>query len=119
MGQLQQLELLQKLNEYTFNPFTTFDYKQFSNVTNAIIYLDPPYESTSKHYYKNEMDYKYFYDWAVDMSHKNIVLISSYALIDNRFEEVYNFEKAKSTFQGGKRNGRTEKLFMVKITKSP
>ena len=120
LERLQQLERLEQINQFqklqsdVTNSFTFFDYKHFSDVANAIIYLDPPYETTSKYYNENEMDYKEFYDWAVMMSHKNVVLISSYTVSDERFKEVYNFDKAKSTFQGGIGNGHTEKLFMVK-----
>lgn len=120
LERLQQLEKLEQINQLqqtqvgVIQPLTTFDYKRFSNVTNAIIYLDPPYESTGKYYNENEMDYKDFYNWAVKMSNENIVLISSYTVSDERFKVVYNFNKAKSTFQGGVGNGHTEKLFMVK-----
>ena len=114
LQKLQQLERLQQLQDDTIHPFTSFDYKQFSNVTNAIIYLDPPYESTGKYYHENEMDYKEFYDWAVRMSQNNIVLISSYTLTDERFEEVYSFDNARSTKQGGHGGKKNEKLFMVK-----
>ena len=114
LQKLQQLERLQCVQGDVIHPFTSFDYKQFSNVTNAIIYLDPPYESTGKYYHENKMDYKEFYDWVVRMSHNNIVLISSYTISDERFEVVYNFEKAKSTKQGGTSDGKNEKLFMVK-----
>lgn len=120
LERLQQLERLEQLNQLqqtqggVIHPFTTFDYKRFSNVTNAIIYLDPPYEGTDSFYHENEIDYEDFYDWAVEMSHENIVLISSYTVSDKRFEVAYNFEKAKSTFQGGIGKGHTEKLFMVK-----
>ena len=114
LQKLQQLERLQQLKGDAIQPFTAFDYKYFSNLTNAIIYLDPPYEGADSFYHENEMDYEKFYDWAVMMSHNNIVLISSYTMSDERFEEVYNFDKARSTFQGGKRNELTEKLFIVK-----
>ena len=112
LQRLQQLELLQQLKSDAIHPFTTFDYKHFSNVTNSIIYLDPPYEGTDSFYHENEIDYKDFYDWAVEMSHENIVLISSYTVSDKRFEVAYNFEKAKSTFNG--KGSVYEKLFMVK-----
>ena len=117
LGRLQALERLQQLQyveDDATHQFTTFDYKHFSNVTNAIIYLDPPYESTGKYYHENEMNYKDFYDWAVKMSKNNIVLISSYTVSDNRFEKVYNFEKARSTKQGNIGSSKNEKLFMVK-----
>ena len=62
----------------------------------------------------NRFDSQSFYDWAYEMSKKNIVLISSYEISDERFECVYEFKKARSTFQSGTNNDRTEKLFMVK-----
>ena len=52
-------------------------------------------------------------DWAVEMSKKNIVLVSSYEISGDRFKCVYEFEKARSTMQSGCVGKRTEKLFMV------
>ena len=46
------------------------------------------------------------------MSKKNTVLISSYEIPDDRFKCVFEFEKARSTMQGGSA-GKTEKLFMA------
>ena len=63
---------------------------------------------------KNSFDSQNFYDWAFEMSKKNTVLISSYEISDERFEEVYSFDKARSTLQGGYSNSKCEKLFMVK-----
>ena len=42
------------------------------------------------------------------------LIISSYSISDERFEVVYSFDKARSTFQGGTINDKCEKLFMVK-----
>ena len=58
-------------------------------------------------------DSQKFYDWAFEISKKNIVLVSSYEISDDRFECVYEFEKARSTMQSGSAGKRTEKLFMV------
>ena len=81
----------------------------------SILYLDPPYENaTLRGYSMKEFNSQPFYDWAYNMSKKNIVLISSYKISDERFEYVYEFKKARSTLQGGTNNDRTEKLFMVK-----
>ena len=44
---------------------------------------------------------------------KKIVLISSYEISDSRFECVYEFKSARSTFSRGIRGKKTEKLFMV------
>ena len=49
------------------------------------------------------------------MSKKNIVLISSYEISDDRFKCVYGFEKARSTMQSSGAGKRTEKLFMVLV----
>ena len=62
----------------------------------------------------NSFENQSFYDWAYEMSKKNIVIISSYEISDERFSCVYEFKKARSTFQSGTNNDRTEKLFMVK-----
>ena len=62
----------------------------------------------------NVFDSQRFYNWAFEMSKNNIVLISSYEISDDRFEEVYSFDKARSTLQGGFGFGKCEKLFMAK-----
>ena len=112
LGRLQQLERLQQLQCVEA---TNLDYTEFSGVENAILYLDPPYENTLlKGYSVNEFNSQSFYNWAYNMSKKNIVLISSYEISDSRFECVYEFKNARSTLQGGTNNSKTEKLFMVK-----
>ena len=111
---LQQLERLQNININNLE-ITNHDYTHFSYLSDAIIYLDPPYENTILEGYSiSEFDNQSFYDWAYEMSKKNIVLISSYEISDKRFECVYEFKTARSTFQGGTNNNKTEKLFMVK-----
>ena len=114
MQQLQQLELVQKACIKNLN-ITNRDYTHFSYLENTIIYLDPPYEGTTHKGYKTgTFNSHSFYDWAYEMSKKNIVLISSYKISDKRFESVFEFKNARSTFQGGTRNNKTEKLFMAK-----
>ena len=111
---LQQLELIQELKIFDMHQPTTFDYKYFSNVKGAIIYLDPPYEATESFYQENEMNYEDFYDWVVMMSCHNVVLLSSYNVDDSRFRVVYSFDKVKGKASGGGGKGDNEKLFMVK-----
>lgn len=111
---LQQLERLQNININNLE-ITNHDYTHFSYLSDSIIYLDPPYENTVlKGYSIHEFNSQPFYDWAYEMSKKNIVLISSYEISDERFKCVYEFKNARSTFQGGTNNNKTEKLFMVK-----
>ena len=115
LQRLQQLERLQQLGRLQQAEATNLDYTEFSGVENAILYLDPPYQNTELDGYSmKEFNSQSFYDWAYEMSKKNIVLISSYEIPGERFECVYEFKKVRSTFSPGPRGKRTEKLFMVK-----
>jgi len=112
LERLQQFERLQQLNKIKA---TNKSYHDFSEVSGAILYLDPPYEGTSQDSYINPFDSQEFYDWAFETSKTNIVIISSYSISDERFETVYSFDKARSTIKGGTSSkGKNEKLFMVK-----
>ena len=167
LQQLQRIQSLEQLQQLDEVKATNKSYQEFSKVSGAILYLDPPYEGTTQDGYddkkqkrivkpevykemrdkllklekgtkidhdgfifslgidnnKNRMYYKdvssvfdsqELYDWAFEMSKSNIVIISSYSISDERFEAVYSFDKARGTFQGGTRNDKCEKLFMVK-----
>ena len=116
LDQLKRLQQLERLQQVSHIEATNLDYTEFSGVENAILYLDPPYEKAHLRGYSiNNFDSKAFYDWAYEMSKKNIVLISSYEISDSRFKCVYEFKTVKSTFAPNKISGdRTEKLFMVK-----
>lgn len=112
LQQLQQFQQLQKLNKIKA---TNKSYHTFSDVSGAILYLDPPYEGSHQKGYINSFDSQEFYDWAFEIAKNNIVIISSYSISDERFETVYSFDKAHSTLQGGENSkGKNEKLFMVK-----
>ena len=51
LGQLQQIERLQQLNKIKA---TNKSYQEFSKVSGAILYLDPPYEGTTHAGYKGK-----------------------------------------------------------------
>lgn len=113
---LQQLERLVQVENIKITPSIDIqnkDYKEFSDIKDSIIYLDPPYEKARKKYKHNNLDYKEFYSWCKSMSKDNIVLISGYNMPED-FEVVYEFTKTKSTMQGGQHESKYEKLFMVK-----
>lgn len=110
---LQQLEQLQRLEQLERLEQTNLSYEAFSDIEDAIFYLDPPYENTGHIGYAGSFDSQKFYDWAFEMSKKNIVIISSYEISDDRFKCVYEFEKARSTMQPCGAGKRTEKLFMA------
>ena len=112
LERLRQLKRLQKVNKIKA---TNKSYQDFSEVSGAILYLDPPYEGTSQKSYINLFDSQEFYDWAFEMAKTNIVIVSSYSISDERFEAVYSFDKARSTIHYGQGDkAKNEKLFMVK-----
>lgn len=111
LAQLERLQQLGQLQQTQKLKLTNYDYTAFSNVKNAILYLDPPYQNT-KNDYKFELDYQLFYDWCVEMSKRNIVIISGYNIPDPRFKVVWEFKTARGTYAGGV-NKRYEKLYMV------
>ena len=115
LQQLERLQQLQELQRLDLLEVNNKDYRDYSDVSNSIIYLDPPYEKSSNTYEGGSFDSKAFYDWAFKMAKNNTVLISSYEISDPRFEVVYEFKTARSTFQNGKPGKRYEKLFMVKM----
>ena len=112
LERLQKLERLQQLQQLQQPRITNHDYIEFSNVENAVFYLDPPYENTMNAY-KFEFNHEAFYDWCVEMAKKNIVIISSYTISDPRFEVAFEFKKAHGYFAGGQ-NEKYERLYMVK-----
>lgn len=116
VGQVQQLERLQQVEQVDLLEVNNKDYRDYSDLSNSIIYLDPPYENALNTYTGSLFDSKAFYDWVFEMSKNNIVLISSYEVSDPRFEVVFEFKTARSTFQSGNSGKRYEKLFMAKMT---
>jgi len=114
LQQLERLQQLQQLEQLDEVKATNKSYHTFSDVSGAVLYLDPPYEGSYQKSYINSFDSQEFYDWAFEIAKTNIVIISSYSISDERFEVVYSFDKARSTLESGTRNDKCEKLFMVK-----
>ena len=112
IGRIQQIERIQQVDGAI--TVTNKDYKEFSGLNGALIYLDPPYENATNKYQTGKFDSSEFYNWAYEMSKNNIVIISSYEVIDERFNLVFEFENAHSTLSAKGVGKRTEKLFMVK-----
>lgn len=111
--QIKQIERIQKVEQKDFK-CTNLDYKHFCNLSDAILYLDPPYEQATDKYKLGKFNSAEFYDWAYKMSKHNTVIISSYEVNDERFEPVFEFKTARSTLNANGFGNRTEKLFMVK-----
>ncbi|MBU5669588.1 DNA adenine methylase [Peptoniphilus sp. MSJ-1] len=114
LQQVQQLESIQNITKADNLVYFNEDYKFFSNVSNSIIYLDPPYKNTRQKQYNCQLtNYDEFYDFCIKMSKDNIVLISGYEM-PKEFECVFEFKTAKSTMQSGQHSSKYEKLFMVR-----
>ena len=79
---------------------TQNSYKKI-DVSNSIIYCDPPYEKQSKYYDdKREVNKdfikKEFIMWCYDMKKKNnIILVSEYQMEDPNFKEIFSCGKEK------------------------
>lgn len=97
--------------------FLCGDYRnnEYSNIKNAVVYCDPPYQNTTK-FKTKPFDYDDFWDWCRKISKDNFVFISSYdapqdfkciwskeiLMKMNNCDKSYNADKRK----------RTEKLFI-------
>ena len=97
--------------------FNCLDFRDInSNIINYVIYCDPPYKGTSK-YSINDFPYDEFYQWCIDMSKNNVVLISEYNMPDQFeciWEKDYKCLLYSSKNKNDDKNNRVEKLWKVK-----
>ena len=106
---LERLPRLQSLQRYCVS------YEQFSIKPNSVVYCDIPYEDTAK-YISGSFDHKAFYDWACKQ--KELVVISSYKISDDRFMEINCIKKyAMFNLTNDERKQNYEKLFIPKHQK--
>ena len=85
-----------------------------NKIKNYVIYCDIPYRRATKYATKN-FPYEEFYQWAIEMSKHNIVLISEYDM-PNEFKCIWQ-KKVKVTLDcnrqaNDEKNLRVEKLFI-------
>lgn len=89
-------------------------YQDLEPISNAVIYLDPPYQNTKPYGYANQekMDYTHFWNWVRELSKNNYVFISEQTAPDD-FEVVWEQEVTRTT---NKENNfkAVEKLFKYK-----
>ena len=84
-----------------------------SKLNNYVIYCDIPYRNTTS-YCSKDFPYDYFYQWVLDLSKNNTVLISEYWMPDD-FKYIWQREiKTLLDSNKTKNNKRVEKLFIVK-----
>ena len=94
--------------------FHCFDFRVINNISNFIIYCDPPYKNTTK-YDINNFPYEEFYDWCREMGKDNIVLISEYNM-PNDFKCIWQKTNYCSLDcnrgVNSDKNNRVEKIFI-------
>lgn len=82
-------------------------------VSDTIIYCDPPYEGTTK--YKDDFDHVKYWNWVRKMSENNIVLCSEYNAPED-FKCIWTKELT-TTLDKNSRSKTVEKLFTYKQLK--
>lgn len=85
LEQLQQLQRLQQIQQLEDLRVTNLDYKAFSNVENAILYLDPPYEGSAG-YDETREARRVFPDVYKKMRQKLLKMQAGTVIVDNDFE---------------------------------
>lgn len=95
--------------------FIVRDYLEYENmnIKGCVIYLDPPYNNTTKYKNANLFDYDKFWDFARKMSKGNIVLISELEA-PNDFKCIWEKEVSRSINSNNKSKAN-EKLFIYKV----
>ena len=110
LERLQSLQSLEALERLQSLQMFTKSYDEVPIKENSVVYCDIPYENTAE-YVNDGFNHKKFYDWAY--SQKELVVISSYEINDDRFKRVINLKK-NSNLQGGFGNIKNEGLFIAK-----
>jgi DNA adenine methylase len=91
--------------------FICANYDEIEYTPGSIIYVDPPYQNTTK--YKDSFEYDKFWDWCRKMSKENQIFISEYSAPDD-FECIWQKEIVSSlTKDTGSKRG-FERLFIKK-----
>jgi len=103
--------LLKTFKNITINDeFICCNYKDF-NIKNATIYLDPPYENTTK--YSEYINHLEFWEWCRNLAKMNKVFISEYNAPSD-FKCVLEIEtKTEIRTKLNGREKRIEKLFTI------
>jgi DNA adenine methylase len=91
--------------------FAEFDYQQLdqSKYEHGVIYCDIPYANTTG--YQQEFDHEQFWNWAEEMSAKNIVLVSEQAA-PVQWKSIWS-QPVKRTLDNASRLNITEQLYIL------
>lgn len=103
----KQMELLKNIH------FECKDFKDLKNISESLIYCDPPYKDTKQYGINRNFDSEEFWKWVREMSKSNIVLVSEYQAPSD-FECIWSQDILR-TIDNTKRVRTCEKLFKMKI----
>ena len=95
--------------------FSVGSYTQYSNLSNYIIYCDPPYQNTSQRYTTLEgFNSNDFWEWCRSMvKRNNIVFVSGYSAPKDFIELTSFSHKLTGIIHSNADKRRVEKLFML------
>jgi DNA adenine methylase len=96
------------LNDIHFECKDIFDL----NITNALIYLDPPYKNTKKYDISKNFNYENFWNKVRELSQKNIVIVSEQEA-PNDFDVIWSKDVKRNCF-GAESTKACEKMFKLK-----
>jgi DNA adenine methylase len=92
--------------------FLFCDYRYFSDFENCLIYCDIPYKNTKQFSTSKNFNHNIFWEWARQMSKKNIVIISESQAPDD-FECIWEQEVSRTiNTNNGNKKKSTEKYFI-------
>ena len=111
LERLQALQSLEALERLQALERLETSYEKVPIKPNSVIYCDIPYENTAE-YVSGGFNHKKLYDWACNQ--KELVVISSYQISDDRFQRVVNFKKSGSLSGGSTGKTLNEGLFIPK-----
>ena len=114
LERLQSLQSLEALERLESLQMFSKSYEDIHVDNNSVIYCDIPYENTAE-YVSGSFNHKKFYDWACKQ--KELVVISSYQISDDRFQRVVNFKKGSCLQSGSTGKVLNEGLFIPKHQK--
>ena len=90
--------------------FICGEYTQFSNISNSLIYCDPPYKDTKQYNTSKNFNHDMFWEWCRTMSKNNIVIISE-EKAPKDFICIWE-QNVKRTIDNNKRIDKIERMFV-------
>lgn len=100
-------------NNTTDIQFQCGDYEElYSDKVDCLFYCDIPYKGTKQYGSSKNFDYDRFWNWAENMSERNIVLVSEHEA-PSEWECIWQ-QEVKRTIDNTKRVKVIEKLFEIR-----